>query len=218
MFEKTRTLDIYLIRHAESIYNADYNRIIGGRSSEISLSKKGIEQAKILGKRLLEEKIFFDHAYSSTARRAVDTAQIVYDTPGYPYTYIQQSDSILELDQGDLTGRIRAEIYTPEFKKFLDENSWTYIPPNGESQEMVAERMYNFLIFNTKEPIFNPGKKIALFTHGNAIKCLLRKIMGFHPKYIYRMNIDNTSITELTYDEENEYRIIRVNDAAHLIQ
>ena len=191
-------LELYLIRHAESVYNAENNLIVGGQSNHIQLSDKGVRQALLLGQRLKDEKIIFDEVYSSTADRALNTAMIVCASIQYPISKIKKSKSVLELDQGDWTGRRREQVYTPNIKRILDADSWNFKPPNGESQKMVAERMYGFMLENiVNDYSGDADRSVAVFSHGNAIKCFLKKIMESHPKYISRLSINNASKTQL---------------------
>ena len=60
-------MKIYLIRHGH--YNPQ-------NEADKSLSQNGIIQATRLGKRFLEENVKFEKVYSSTLKRAFETAQI----------------------------------------------------------------------------------------------------------------------------------------------
>ena len=93
-------LDLYLIRHAESEMNHEGD-LIGGRSNETPLSKKGMRQASLLGKRLKNSGIVWNEIYSSTARRAVETAIGVGEQVEYSLDDIVKTPELLELDQGD---------------------------------------------------------------------------------------------------------------------
>jgi broad specificity phosphatase PhoE len=211
------SLELYLMRHAESTYNAENNLKIGGQSNHIQLSDKGVRQALLLGQRLKDDKMVFDKIYSSTADRAYNTAMIVSALIQYPLDKIIKSERLLELDQGDWTGKRRDKTYTPEVKKIVDADSWNFKPPSGESQKMVAERMYGYILENIVNK-YNPDKdeSVAVFSHGNAIKCFLRKIMEFNPKYIFRLSINNASISHLTYEIPEEWKINRIGDTGHL--
>ena len=221
---KNKIVYIYLIRHAESEHNKDSMDIIGGHLDDSLLTSRGMMQANDLGERLAREGIMFGKIYSSTYRRAMKTADIVASHLGYPGDDIIFRKELIEYGHGDFAGRLRSEVYTPEFRKYLDGNSWGYIPPNGESQCMVSERMYSVVeeIMNHRYMKNNNGyetnqesNKVAVFSHGTAIKCLLRRLMLFDPKHVYRMDISNTSITEILYDADG-WHIQRINDHAHL--
>ncbi len=208
-------LDIYLIRHAESQINA-HQHLIGGRSNDSPLSPLGEFQALWLGQRLREQEIKFDQIYSSTAVRAQQTAHITCRQMGYPLENILYSEKLLEIDQGDWQGQPREKIYTQETIAKINQDNWNFAAPNGESQRQVEERMYswvkeNLLVsYDQAQP-----KTIGLFTHGLAIKCLLRGILGSNPAMTHKIVLDNTSITKLSYSNTG-WHLVKVNDAAHL--
>jgi len=56
---------------------------------------------------------------------------------------------------------------------------------------------------------------VGIFTHGLAIKCLFRKIMGSNPAMTHKIVLDNTSITKISYSQTG-WHLVKVNDAAHL--
>lgn len=209
-------LDIYLLRHAESKSNLDQH-LIGGRSNETPLSLQGELQALWLGERLQKDSTQFNQIYSSTAVRAQKTVEIVCKQIGYPLENIIYSEKLLELDQGNWQGQPRDKIYTPETLAKINQDNWNFTPPNGESQRDVEERMYSWVEENllTKYREGQINFNTAIFTHGLAIKCLLRKIMGSNPAMTYKIVLDNTSITKISYSQMG-WHLVKVNDAAHL--
>lgn len=208
-------LDIFLIRHAESEGNLAAH-LISGQSNHLPLSPLGRIQAQLLGKRLHHEKIQLDQVFCSTALRARDTALIACEQIAFPASQIQASDLLLEIDQGDWVGRERKEIYTPEMRALINADNWNFKAPNGESQQEVEERMLNF-VNKQVLPAWGEGKKVAVFTHGVAIKCLLRGILGFAPSMTYKLVVNNTSITRLQYDQIG-WHFHSLNDCGHLNQ
>jgi broad specificity phosphatase PhoE len=204
-------LDLYLIRHAESEMNNN-SHLIGGRSNSTPLSERGKFQAYMLGQRFKDTGVRFDKIYSSPAVRAHETSRIVSDIIDYPVNNIILSDKLLELDQGGWEGKVRAEILTPELIDLLNRNNWNFKAPNGESQRDVEERMLDIVV----NEILGKDPTVALFTHGMAIKCLLRGIMGFDPAITYKIVLDNTSITRLKYTSRG-WHPMTINDSGHLI-
>ncbi len=70
-------------------------------------------------------------------------------------------------------------------------------------------------------PQTTPDKPAYVFTHGLAIKCVLRGILNSDPAMTRRFRQDNTAITELVYKQEGldqGWHIMRVNDTFHLTQ
>lgn len=206
-------LDIYLIRHAESEGNVN-NHLIGGRSNHYKLTERGIEQARKLGKRFREDQITFDHVFSSPAIRAEHTAQIICEEIPHPIESIQYSEHLLELSQGEWEGQLRELHFTAERRKELAQNPWDFAPPGGESQRQVEERMFRWLCEHVI-PLKGQQSRVAVVSHGMAIKSLFRKIMDAHPGMTRNTILHNTAVTRLMYLEE-KWMIERFNDHFHL--
>ena len=209
-------LDLYLIRHAESEMNLLHEGIIGGRSNATVLSKRGEYQASLLGERFVNNGIAFDEIYSSTAVRTIKTAQIVAEKLGYSLDNIVRSPQLLELDQGDYEGKSRIETYTPEVLQAINLDNWNFTPPHGESQKVVEERMLAW-VGDVLLPRYEMDLTVAVFSHGVAIRCLLRGIMDFSAKMTgYKISTENTSITRLKYDSKG-WNVVTINDTGHLL-
>lgn len=205
-------LDFYFIRHAESEANRR-RYLIGGRSNHSPLSPQGIYQADRLRRRFIEERRGFDKVYSSTARRALETAQVSIGG-AFPFRYIFQRDELLELDQGEFEGMPRAEIYTPERLTEIKASEGNYRPPRGESQRDVERRMMEWveieLLRKQQEDL-----RVGIFGHGVAFKCLFRGIFNFDQSFVYERVLDNASISHLRYGS-NGWHLVTLNDTGHL--
>jgi broad specificity phosphatase PhoE len=57
---------------------------------------------------------------------------------------------------------------------------------------------------------------VALFSHGMAIKCALRGLLGSDPHRTNKVCIDNSSVTVLRHSGSTGWEVQRVNDTAHL--
>ncbi len=206
-------IDLYLIRHAECLMNTR-PELIGGRSDDSPLSDNGKLEAALLGDRLKYKKIKFDEVYSSTAIRAIQTANISCKKIGFKLEKIVESAALLELSQGDYEGKLRKDIHIPTVIAKMEKEHWDFSAPNGESQRQVEDRMYDEI--SEKLLLKYPVRlKVGIYTHGLAIKCLFRKIMNSDPRLTYKIEINNTSITRFKYNERG-WNLITLNDTAHL--
>src|SRR4051812_6652127 len=70
--------EVYLFRHAQTEMNIN-EHLVGGRSNEARLTTLGVEQAKRLGKLLLEKNIIPTEIFASIAIRAIDTAVLALE-------------------------------------------------------------------------------------------------------------------------------------------
>ncbi len=118
--------------------------------ADAELSELGIEQAKKLGE--LTKDQTFDVILPSDLKRAVDTAHLAW---GDKYKIIPDS-RLRECNYGDLNSEL-SEIVEP-----IQEHSVTEPMPNGESYEMVKERISSFLADLKRD---YDGKHIAIIGH-----------------------------------------------------
>jgi broad specificity phosphatase PhoE len=118
--------------------------------SDAGLSQLGIEQSKKLADQTKDQN--FDVVFTSDLKRAVDSAQITW---GDKYEIIQDQ-RLRECNYGDMNGKPSSEVEPIQEKAI-------YTPmPNGESYEMVKQRVNDFLDF-LKENY--DGKHIAIVAH-----------------------------------------------------
>lgn len=199
---------IYLLRHAETDYNA-HAQFIGGRSNHIPLSTKGKKQALEIGKLLRDSNVLFDQIFCSIANRTRQTLDLILSQANITDNPIIYSEELQELSQGDWEGKLRSEIYTPEQLAEINSNQWLFTPSNGESQKEVEERM---LAFISSEILSEHTEgNFLIVGHGIAFKCLLRGILDISSQMAYRLSIDNTSLTKLSYDKEKGWFLNYLN-------
>lgn len=212
---------IYLIRHGQSETNVDPDLM--GQTPDVLLTELGRRQAALLHNRFVRESIFFDKIYSSDYTRAFDTAAIVKGDNSQP---IILAEELREYDAGDWTHHSRRETLTTAIKLRMSFLNHNFLPPNGESLTQVERRASKWLedtILYNKEMIdLSDWKRknehsplsIACFSHGMTIKCILQYIMGFDKSITWKVSIDNTSVTKLSFGKEG-WRIHYINDHAH---
>lgn len=70
--------------------------------------------------------------------------------------------------------------------------------------------------FSTHSDVSSVPYTVAVISHGLAIKCMLRGLMGFDPLFTNRWCIDNTSVTVVRHSTRKGWEIQRVNDTSHL--
>lgn len=208
MFDSHR-FDLYLIRHGQSETNA--NPDLMGQTATVPLSDLGMRQASLLNQRFQKEKLVFDYIFSSTYTRAHDTARLAIPINQDIVTV----EDLREYSAGDWVGHKRSETLTPDVLFKMNIHTMHFLPPNGESLNQVERRAAKWLedtiVYNAK---FN-NTKIAVFTHGMTIKCLLHHIMGFDKSFTWKVSIDNTSISHLSFSSVG-WRLHGINDTSHL--
>lgn len=198
MIHKDTNLEVYLTRHAESVANQSPH-IVAGRSSESPLSEKGQQQARRLGK-VLKQDAPFDAVFTSPLLRSSETCKIACEEAGV-IIEAEVAKEIEEFTQGDWEGAERKDLYSGDRLTYIEAKGYLLTPPNGESQRMVERRVSNWfedkILYN--ESYIGSPKKVLVFTHGLVIKCFLHYVMHFDDRLIYRVRLDNASVTKLRF-------------------
>lgn len=157
---------LYVFRHGQTTDNADF-LFSGWR--DVDLTDEGIKQAEILAEKLKDKKIHM--LVASDQIRAIKTMQIAISKNEYAKDLeIHKEPRIKERSYGDLQGKSKLEmkLSNPELATKY-RRSYSDVPPSGESIEMVAKRVNEFLdeiIPLMKENNIN----VALSCHGNSIR------------------------------------------------
>ncbi len=132
--------------------------------SDVELSELGIKQSQELA--ALTADKYFDVVFTSDLKRAFDSAKITW---GDTYEIIHDA-RLRECNYGDLNG-MSSDIVEP-----LQEQSIEIPMPNGESYEMVKERIADFLEYLKQN---YEGKHVAIVAHKApqlALDVLLKKM------------------------------------------
>lgn len=157
---------LYVFRHGQTEDNSNFV-FSGWRNSD--LTEKGCEQAIELALKLKDKKI--DLLYSSDQIRSVKTMQLAMSkNPQAKNSPIHCDPRIKERCYGDLQGKSKLIIQLENPELLLEyRRSYTKVPANGESLEMVVKRVYEFIdeiIPKMKEFKMN----MVVSCHGNSIR------------------------------------------------
>lgn len=214
---------LVLIRHGQSIWNLQ-NRFTGWIN--VSLSKKGQEEAKIAGEKLRNYK--FDIAFTSTLIRAQQTLfkilELNENIDGYMikpqltkewYSRFKENNDdneilwvniVEELNErfyGDLQGLnkddARAEF--GEEQVHIWRRSYDIAPPNGESLEMNVERTIPYFKKYIETELRN-GKNVLIAAHGNSLRSIIKYLEDMTPEEILNFEL-NTGIPHIYELDEN---------------
>lgn len=210
---------LHLIRHGQSTTNE--NPDLMGQLADTPLSENGKHQAALLGKRFIDQNFTFDHIFSSSYTRALDTAKISTKSKN-----IIVVNDLREYSAGDWTGVSRTETLTPQIKAKMAAYNHAFLPPQGESLHQVERRaslwLEDTILYNkdiveqalARKKLGLVPLNIACFSHGMTIKCLLHYIMGFDKSLTWKVDIYNTSISTVSFGKEG-WRIHCINDYSH---
>lgn len=182
---------LVLLRHGQSQWNLE-NRFTG--FYDIDLSDQGREEAAGAGKRLKALGVKFDAAFTSTLKRAGNTAEIALKNAGQEdlIPKLVRHDDLRERDYGDLTGLDKDETRA----KYGDEQvhiwrrSYDVRPPGGECLEDVVEkRVRPYYDANIKK-LLEEGKNVLVAAHGNSLRALLIILGAETPETINKAEME----------------------------
>lgn len=185
-------LQVYLVRHGETLWNAA-RRIQG--QSDSALTEKGEMQAHQVGERV--KHLGITHVIASDLGRTRRTAEIIADACGCDVTV---DPRLRELNMGVLEQRALDSL-TPEeegWRKTLIDGTVDGRIPQGESMSEMAERMHQALNACLDLP---PGSRPLLVSHGMALGVLLSTILGLPANAERRLRLRNCSISRIEHQE-----------------
>lgn len=165
---------LVLMRHGQSEWNLE-NKFTG--FMDVELTELGREEAATGGKNLAKAGIEFDQVFTSTLKRANDTAEIALKEAGQEAlidTMIYHDD-LRERDYGDLTGLNKDAMR----KKYGEEQvhiwrrSYDVPPPGGECLKDVVENRVRPYFEAEIKPMLDAGKNVLIAAHGNSLRAML---------------------------------------------
>ena len=201
-------MDIMLIRHGESTWNAE--GIIQGWGDP-PLSEAGCAQARSLGLRLSQRERI-DALYSSTLQRARETAEIIGELTG---TSPRFDNRLREGGIGVLTGvNIKdVEKLYPEIWRDWQENPLMTPIPGGEDNESFRRRVVEIMesiIANHED-----NDQIAVVSHGGTFGTYLAHLIGLEIHKRVPFRFANASLSMIQLGSVRP-RIALLNDTCHL--
>jgi 2,3-bisphosphoglycerate-dependent phosphoglycerate mutase len=169
---------LILLRHGQSKWNLE-NRFTGWK--DVPLTEKGTQEAIDAGKLMYKHNILIDLIFSSTLKRANETAKLAILQMNHK-NLLNDNDEIImfkdqslnERDYGELVGLNKLETA----KKFGKEQvhiwrrSFDIPPPGGESLKDVFQRVKTYFETNIRSKL-NQQKNILIVAHGNSLRAML---------------------------------------------
>lgn len=165
---------LVILRHGESEWNRE-NKFTGFK--DVDLSPDGINEAMAAGRRIAKAGIKFDQIFTSTLKRAYETAQLAMDAAGQEpliQTMIKHDD-LRERDYGDLTGLNKDDTRAKygEEQVHIWRRSYDTRPPGGECLQDVVENRVRPYYETEIKPMVDNGKNVLVAAHGNSLRAML---------------------------------------------
>lgn len=222
---------LVLMRHGESVWN-QLDKFTGW--TDVELSSKGIQEAKVAGIALMQNGFEFDVAYTSMLDRAIDTLQYALEGARMTWIPVVKDWHLNERHYGGLQGKNKTEAveefgeyqvkvwrrafaikppllseYDPRYP--ANDNRYENIEesqlPIGESLKDTLERVRPYWESKLKPSILS-GKRIIISAHGNSLRALLKFLENISDNKI--IDIEIPTGNPLVYElEESTLRVIK---------
>jgi probable phosphoglycerate mutase len=173
---------LYFVRHGETDWNLE-GRLQG--QQDIPLNARGQVQAEEAGARLRGlvldcERLDYVASPMHRTRETMERLRraIHLDPTGY-----RLDTRLVELTFGDWEGMTWKEVRKAEPQKAAarERDKWQYVPPNGESYAMLAERIRPVLESISRDTV--------MVAHGGVARAFLALACGVHPRHAAGIDI-----------------------------
>ncbi|MDB5002059.1 MAG: Phosphoglycerate mutase [Mucilaginibacter sp.] len=194
-------LNIYLLRHGETPYNAEGNRYCG--RTDIGLTDIGVAQAKAVNQRLAG--LHIDAVYSSPLQRARVTAELATDRE------VETDQRIIEIDFGEWEGKTQLEFAADDP---LSWEAWANDPGEnragrtGETGNQIVKRVDAFYQDMLRK---HADQAIVVVGHNGINRLYMAYKLGMHLKNYRRIFQENSAITLIQLDGNGELTLKKLN-------
>jgi 2,3-bisphosphoglycerate-dependent phosphoglycerate mutase len=229
---------LVLLRHGESVWNKE-NRFTGW--TDVDLSERGMQEARLAGKLLREGGYGFDIAYTSVLKRAIRTLWTVLDELDLMWIPVHNSWRLNERHYGALQGLNKAEMANRYGDEQIliwrrsydvrppalaaDDERWPGRDPRYRdlassdvpATECLKDTVARFLPYwtGTIGPAISAGKRVIIAAHGNSIRALIKYLDQVSEQDIVGLNIPTG--VPLVYELDAQMKPLRhyyLGDAA----
>jgi 2,3-bisphosphoglycerate-dependent phosphoglycerate mutase len=203
---------LVLLRHGESTWNKE-NRFTGW--TDVDLTEKGREEAKVAGQLLKAAGFGFDLAFMSLLTRAIRTAIIALDELGQLWLPVERSWRLNERHYGALQGLNKAETAARHGEEQVKiwRRAFAIAPPPLEPgdprhpandprykdlpasdlplTESLKDTIARFLPYwhESIAPRIQSGERVLVVAHGNSLRALVKYLDDISDDAIVELNI-----------------------------
>ena len=198
---------LVLVRHGQSEWNLK-NLFTGWKDPD--LTEQGITEAKEAGRKLKEQGLKFDIAFTSVLIRAQHTLDLILTDLSQTEIPIKRDLALNERDYGDLSGLNKddARKRWGEEQVHVWRRSYDVPPPGGESLKDTLARALPYYVQEILPGVLR-GERTLVAAHGNSLRALIMVLEKLTPEKIlkrelstgvpivYRLNADSTVESQL---------------------
>ena len=193
---------LVLVRHGQSEWNLK-NLFTGWKDP--GLTELGVKEAIGAGRKLKEQGLTFDVAFTSVLTRAQHTLDLALEEMGQTGIPITRNLALNERDYGDLSGLNKddARAKWGEEQVLIWRRSYDVPPPGGESLKDTLARTLPYYVQEILPSVLR-GQRTLVAAHGNSLRALimvlekltpdqiLKRELGTGAPVVYRLNADAT--------------------------
>lgn len=195
-------INIFLVRHGQTTYNADGNRYCG--ITDVELTPTGIGQAEDLAKMLAG--VEFEAIYSSPLTRAITTAEIITNSKE-----ITVDERLRELDFGSWEGKARAEFIKTDPVVWDRWNEDPEINPAGGDGETARQLLVRLDEFQQEILSKHSTGNILVVAHNGVNRFLIAKQLGIPLRNYRKLIQENSTLTLLRYEAQEGVSLVKLN-------
>ena len=188
-------MKLYFIRHGES--EANLQHVISNYGSGFGLTEHGKQQARDLAARLNDLDVSM--MFSSPVLRAMDTADILYQTLGLPY---RVHEALREYNCGVLEGKSDQEswrVHRHYYEEWTLHHNYDSKPEGGESFADIQNRFVPFIESFKRDD----NEEVLLVGHGGLFHLMLPLVLtNIDDEFVATHNLGHTEcvVAELEAD------------------
>jgi len=193
---------LVLVRHGQSEWNLK-NLFTGWKDP--NLTDLGVKEAIAAGRKLKDEGLSFDVAFTSDLTRAQRTLDLALNEMGQSGIPVTRNLALNERDYGDLSGLNKddARAKWGEEQVLIWRRSYDVPPPGGESLKDTLARTLPYYVQEILPGVLR-GQRTLVAAHGNSLRALimvlekltpeqiLKRELGTGAPVVYRLNADST--------------------------
>lgn len=192
-------MQLILIRHGLPVHE-----VAAAGRADPPLSQTGFQQAEAVGAWLAQEHV--DAVYSSTMRRAIQTAEPFARHSGLALTSLE---GIVEFDRN--TGE-----YMPmEQLKRTDYARWRAFVDGGYGNQ-VDIGAFRARVVDTLEGIIgaHPSQNVAVFCHGGVVNVWSTHVLEMSPQLF--CDVRYASVSRYLCARSGQRNLVSINETGHL--
>jgi broad specificity phosphatase PhoE len=194
-------LNIFLLRHGQTAWNADNNRYCG--RTDLPLNEMGISQAEAAREQL--KTVSFEAVYSSPLLRAYTTAQIISGGE------VIKDERLIELSFGAWETKTKEEFIAANgqlWADWMNDPSTARAGGTGETGQEAVTRMDSFFTELLQK---HPSGNILVVAHNAANRLYLCHKLGMPLKNYRRLWMQNGEVSMFELEQDGEVVLRNLN-------